>query len=264
MTVSESGRIWRFTDLEFMVAWEPQRERTVPRPFVFTNRTDSYDDFLREMNETRERLRDRLGTTFDGVLETVAHPDIRIVVHGSTDGDTSNPESMIRLLAVRRRGDGYLLRQLPGETVWHGGGYVVSECDALALGGIVVEALPEASQGRLGHIVLPRDEDDLDHHARSSIAHELTEDRDRERAESFALAATTGSGIIEIAQGSSRFGPSGVMVRRLRWRDVADDGRYAITGDDPPIAIGVEAKRLTSLVNTEIAEVVQAIKDERM
>ncbi|NNH71867.1 ESX secretion-associated protein EspG [Nocardia uniformis] len=264
MTVAGTGRTWRFTDLEFVVAWEPQRERTVPRPFVFTSRTDSYDDLLREMNETREHLRDRLGTTFDDVLETVAHPDIRIVVHGNADDDRANPESVIRLLAVRRRDSGYLLRQLPGETVWHGGGYIVTECDALALGPVVVEALPDASPGRAGHIAMPRAGDDQDHYTRRSIAHELTEDRDRERAESFVRAVTTGSGIIEIAQGGSRFGPRGVMVRRLRWRDVADDGRYAITGDDPPIAIGVDVKRLTALVNTEVAEVVQAIKDERV
>ncbi|WP_306360364.1 hypothetical protein [Nocardia sp. CC227C] len=49
----------------------------------------------------------------------------------------------------------------------------------------------------------------------------------------------------------------------MRWRDIVDDGRYAVTGDDPPVATGVDAERSTVLVNSEIAEVVRAIRKER-
>ena len=50
---------------------------------------------------------------------------------------------------------------------------------------------------------------------------------------------------------------------RLGWRDRTDDGRYTIVGDSPAVAHGTDAARMINMINTEIAAVVSAIKDER-
>ncbi|MEV6273920.1 ESX secretion-associated protein EspG [Nocardia sp. NPDC051832] len=254
---------WELSDLEFVALWEPFRAGTVPRPFQFTSRIPDYDDYQREKEAIRDRMRNTLGQELGGALEAAACPDIRVVVAGYDGADPKDPKAQVRLLAVRRGGLGYVLVQLPGETQWHSGGYIIAEHDALVLAMAVAEALPDKSAGRLGRLVLPRQGDDMDHSYQRSVAHELTHDPDRDRAVEFRRSQICGQGSIEISQGSSRFGPRGIVRRVLSWRDLDRDGRYAVTAANPPVAIGAGAERLAGLINAEIAEVVLAIKDER-
>ncbi|MFC9892439.1 ESX secretion-associated protein EspG [Nocardia sp. NPDC127579] len=254
-----TGRTWQFSDLEFVVAWEPMNSQSVPSPFVVTSRIPDYEEFGRRTADIRERQRFELGPDVRALLETLARPDIRILVNGRKgpeDGD------VIRLLAARRGDTGCLATQSPGETLWHAAGFTIAECDALALGRAVAEALPDCPPGRLGRINLPEPENNADYIPRG-LTKELTEDRARERADRFHKSTVTGSGRIEITQGSSRFGPRGIVRRCVHWRDLDGDGRYAVADHDPTLAVAVDPARLTALINTEIAEVIRVIKDER-
>ncbi|MEV6139617.1 ESX secretion-associated protein EspG [Nocardia sp. NPDC051990] len=257
---------WRFSDLEFVVIWESMRDGTVPPPFVYTSRTPIYQDYLREKAEARESLRSRLGQAFGSALVAMARPEIRIVVRGWDSRDPANPKGRISLLAVRRGNEGYLITQEAGETVWHSAGFTVEQCGALELAEVVARALPHSDAGTLDRLALDsvaNPEADLDFRYGRSVAHELNYDPDRDRLQRFLSATPEAGGRIEVAQVGSRFGPRGVFRRALDWRDLAGDGRYAITEGCPRMAVGVDAKRLTSLINVEIAEVVRAIKDER-
>jgi hypothetical protein len=257
-------RTWKFTDLEFVVAWETFQADLLPAPFVFTSRTPLYDDYQREKRD----LRAQLGTTLDHnlarVMDVVARPEIRVELHG-WGSDSEDAASQIRLLAVRRAGDGYLLEQLPGETAWHSGGYTITECAPVELANVLLAELPEVAAGKLGDIVLTKQTQgaDLDYSYGRSFINDSFDDTVERQTDQFVRAPSTGEGIIHIEQGMSRFGPRGITRRRLCWRDLEDDGRYAITTSIPPAAVAADTKRLTALLNSNIADVVKAIKDER-
>ncbi|MBF6327528.1 ESX secretion-associated protein EspG [Nocardia transvalensis] len=255
-------RTWHFTDLEFVVAWEPmQTGAAVPEPFTYTCRTPDYDEYEREKDRTRQRLH-WLDADIDAVLQALVLPDIRIVVTGWAE-DSGEPKDRIRLLAARSGPIGCLVTQLPGETVWHSGGFTVAEHDPLALADAVAAALPQRQPGTLGRVVLESGTGELDYSLRRSQAHELTHDRELDRLQRYLRAPKSGHGTIRIIQGSSRYGPRGITRRTLQWRDLHGDGRYAIIGTSPPVATAVDTRRLTALINAEIVEVIRAIKDER-
>ncbi|MFC9892432.1 ESX secretion-associated protein EspG [Nocardia sp. NPDC127579] len=257
---------WHFTDLEFVAVWESLREGAIPPPFVFTSRTPLHADFTREKNEARARIRERWGDALDPVLAVLAHPDIRVLVQGWSGGDPADPAGRLSVLGVRHGHQGYLVQQTPGETIWHSRAFTIAECDAVHLGAAVGGALPECAAGKWNRVVLDSAaaRPDVDYVYGRSLAHELTFDPDTERRRRFDKMPEVGSGRIEISQARSRFGPRGVTRRKLGWRDLEGDGRYAITDGRPPVAIAADPKRLISLINAEIAEVVRAIKDERV
>ncbi|MEV0762964.1 ESX secretion-associated protein EspG [Nocardia sp. NPDC050435] len=257
-----TDRTWRFTDLEFVTAWEPMRNRSVPSPFVVTSRIADFEEFQRRKAEIRARQRVELDDEVRGLLETLARPDLRILITGTMGADPAVAADSIRMLAARRGETGCLVTQLPGETLWHAAGFTLHQCAALALGRVVAEALPPRDPGELGRIQLPEPEPEGDYVPRG-VAHELTEDRGRERHDRFRRATVTGSGRVEITQGSSRFGPRGMVRRWVRWSDLEGDGRYAVAEHDSAVAVPVDAGRLSVLINTEIAEVIRVIKDER-
>ncbi|MEU1980932.1 ESX secretion-associated protein EspG [Nocardia sp. NPDC019395] len=257
-------RTWKFTDLEFVVAWKSVQADFLPAPFVFTSRTPLYDDYQREQREIRAQVRPTLEAGFDRVLDVVAQPDIRIELHG-WGKDHEDAESQIRLLAVRRDGDGYLLKQLPGETAWHSGGYVVTECPPRELADALIAEIPELEAGTEGDVVLARGSDrvEVDYAYGRSKVHDSLADTVEQQTNRFLRATTAGQGRIKVAQGVSRFGPRGVVAIPLHWRDVEDDGRYAITPGPPPVAVPASKLRFIGLVNDSVAEVISAIRDDR-
>ncbi|MFI9508643.1 ESX secretion-associated protein EspG [Nocardia sp. NPDC052566] len=242
------GRTWRLTDLEFVVGWEAMGDCMLPEPFYWLARATDYYEFEREKRETLRGLRNRFGQTFDTVLAAVARPDIRVVVSAENPQAMTEPESPIRLLGARRHDNGYLVTQLPGETVQHSGGYTVTEFSALDLAKVVVNALPTAPAGQRTEIQL----------VTGTGRYGVT----TARGQHFLQLPATAAGVIEVVQGVSIFGPRGITRRTLYWRDVLDDGRYLIT-DNHATVVPADPRRLTAAINNAIAEVVQAIREER-
>ncbi|MGK8488386.1 ESX secretion-associated protein EspG [Nocardia asiatica] len=243
------SRSWTLTDLEFVVSWERTGEEILPEPLFFVSRTRLLADAEREKRATAAGLRVRSDGLPDQVLACLVRPDIRITVVATDHRDPHNPGSYLRLLGVRRGDTGYLVTQLPGESVRYCGGYTIAEGEALALATMVVDALPVVGAGRHTGVVLPNDDLEFD----SAV---------RERGHRFLRLPTAMAGEIRVCQGSSVFGPRGLASRTLRWRDVVGDGRYVIAGD-PPAAVPADGKRLTVAVNHAVASVVAAIREER-
>ncbi|MFF2552657.1 ESX secretion-associated protein EspG [Nocardia sp. NPDC058058] len=260
------SRSWQFTDLEFVVLWEQLDGDPLPFPFTFTSRTPLYDDYLREAREAKDQVNRRLNGSFTGVLESVAQPDIRVIVDAWDGLDPKRADGRIRIVASRKGDRGYLVSQLPGETYMHSGGFTVTECDPLELAGAVVAALPESEPGEHAEIPLtpPHEkQDDTDYeYGRSRIGAD-SEDAVAVRSRRFLHIPATSVGTIDIIQGSSVFGPRGISRHRLEWRDLPNSGRYAIGHAPPWKAVSVDRKKLTGMVNTRIAEVVRVIKEER-
>ncbi|MGK8511922.1 ESX secretion-associated protein EspG [Nocardia asiatica] len=265
MTAGLMTHTWKFTDLEFVVLWEDFGEAGVPRPFSFTSRTPLWDDYLVEQAQTRAALLASSTPARKEMLDDLYRPDIRIRVIAFDGRDHTNVANNVRLMAARRADRGYLVTQLPGETVGHSGGFVVTECAAVELADVVVRALPEAEPGKRADIVLAAETEDehLDYDYGASVVRDSFEGSVHDRSTEFLTAPAVRFGFIDVIQAQSIFGPRGMTRHRLKWRDLEGDGRYVIDDRHPPVATAADKRRLVSVINTRVAEVVRAIKDER-
>lgn len=168
------------------------------------------------------------------------------------------------MLASRKGELAYLITQKPGRTYWHAGGFTITEHAVLSLGDTVAAALPKAEAGKQSDFALiePRATDELDYSYGRSKIQDYDDGIDR-RSQAFNNATATLDGTIVVQQGYSRFGPRGITNANLRWCDLLDDGRYVVVPGHPATVVAADTKRLGALINTQIAEVVRAIKDDR-
>ncbi|MGV9409175.1 ESX secretion-associated protein EspG [Nocardia sp. NPDC003693] len=258
--------VWEFESLEFLTLWEQATGQTLPTPFLYTTRTAKHFDHLRERHAVAQRLREHPDRSFDPVLEVIAQPDLRISVSGVIGSSADHPDARrIRLMGVRRGGRGYVVRQLPGRM--HSGteGFTVTECDPIGLADALVRQLPECDPGAESEIPLvgaggsgPAEEE----FGNRSVIDDMRGVPAAARSRRFRDSPTVCRGGVEVEQGSSLYGPRGITVHRLAWRDIEDDGRYLIS-DEPAMATAVDAKRMTAAINLRVAAVIRVIKDER-
>lgn len=264
---------WRITDLEFLVMWEMRGDR-LPKPFIYTGRTPSYQEHEQWKAEARKRVEPWLDAGFDGVLDVLSKPDIRIAVNGwdSPRDEPAGPDrgrrvwqTSLRLLAARRADRAVAVTQGQGETAVQSGDFTVEEVDLLSLGDVVAARLPEAQPGRRESIALPTPSDaGLDHdYARSEVRDDTADPSWTEAAEFFGIPAAR-AGAIDVAQGVSRFGPAHQAHQRLAWRDLVDDGRYVLTGMPTPRAFAADTSRTAAAINAAIAAIIRSIKDQRV
>ncbi|WP_216898358.1 ESX secretion-associated protein EspG [Nocardia alni] len=257
------NRTWTLPDVDFYVLWDDMDEGILPDPLEFLARTDDYNEFETQRLRARANLTAAPGDALDDLRGALAHPDISIRVFGRDARTPDDPQHCVRVLGVRKGPRGYVIRQLPGETLWHSTGFVVTECEATRLGPLVAEQLPATEPGRGGEIPLPPPESvHLDYEYGQSAVYDSAPRRSVDSSE-FLRAAVAHTGTIQVVQNLSRFGPRGAATRLLVWRDHIDDGRYAIAADNQPRAVPADTRRLTTMIDTAIADIVQAIKDER-
>jgi hypothetical protein len=198
------------------------------------------------------------------VLISLGRPDIRIALDGEVCREPDNTHSYIRVVAGRSDLCAAVVTQLPGESFWYSGGYVVTECDVSALAATVLAELPAAQAGSTPNVVFPirSAAEELDHSYWESDVRDA-EDIAAQRYRAFACTPVSSFGTIDIEQGRSRFGPRGITRHQFGWRDLVGDGRYAILPGAQPVARPVDAAQLVHLVNDRIAQIEQAIQDER-
>ncbi|MFJ4658147.1 ESX secretion-associated protein EspG [Nocardia sp. NPDC088792] len=252
---------WRFTEAEFYALWMDRTGQAPPKPFMFTSATRTADDFEFEQAQARETLSQKTGGDFHLVFDAMANPDLFLTGYGWDEQNRFGTDAMIRVRATRKGTKGYVIRQLPGTSFFHRGGYTVTECDPIQLADEIVRAMPSAERGGMGDIKLASDEQDLDHDfGRSAIA--AMPDTAVSKSREFLAKSFATSGEIEIVQGRSVFGPRGLTRHTVRFRDLEEDGRYAIT-DAPDRALAVDEARFISVLNSYVAAVIQVIKDER-
>ncbi|MCU1643439.1 MAG: secretion-associated protein EspG [Nocardia sp.] len=252
---------WQFAEAEFYVLWMDQTGEEPPEPFAFTSATRTPEDFHSELREARRRLNHKLDSDFHRVFDTLSHPDLYLTAYGWSQQDPWGADSQIRVRAVRKGPKGYVISQLPGATYWRRGGYTVVECDPLQLSDAVAAAMPSAPRGRRGDLALASRDENLDYDfGHSGIA--ARSDSPISRSAEFLETPITTAGVVHIVQGSSVFGPRGIARFEVRFRDLADDGRYAITSN-PEQALAVDEPRFASVLDDYIAAVIQRIDDER-
>lgn len=255
---------WEFTGDEFEALWTGLEAEYMPEPFIHTSEPADAEEAEFARRQTWIEIKQRYGHQLDELLDVLTQPDLRVIVRGYGGGARlTDPAWSVRMLAVRKGEVGYLVKQRPGRTLYHADGFEITRHGALTLGDVIADQLPAAPAGRGQEIRLdePTDEE-LDHsYGRSLVQH--YDDDAAVQTLTFQRAALDRDGFIDIEQGWSRFGPRGVVRLRLGWRDLTDDGRYVLVPGSPRVAVGADRRRLVSLVNGQIAEVVRAIRDDR-
>lgn len=257
------NRTWEFSDTEFVTRWMALSEGSLPKPLFALGRYESLEQANRDRRAIRARIAADPDKSFDGVLDIVARPEIRIVVDGQDHRVTDRREAWVRALGVRRGSRGFLLTQRPGETVLHSAGFVVEECEATDLADLIVGVLPEAKAGAGGDIELAGRHTELDYGYRQPIVSDAYDEPLTDRSAQWLAAKVDTVGNITISQAESAFGPRGRQSYTVTWRDLDAEGRYVIADPAASVALAADRRRMVGLLNTHIAEIVKTIRDER-
>src|SRR6266702_384125 len=140
---------WEFGVLEFVALWDRADGDLVPHPLTFGSTIATWEEFTTTTARLADRVHRLRSAGADDLIRVLAEPDIRIVVLGCSGGDPPGPSGMIRLLGARKGARGWVVRQLPGDTMWDSTGFVATDCEATRLGDAIVRELPETSSGHI-------------------------------------------------------------------------------------------------------------------
>lgn len=257
-------RTWQLTDVELIVLWHRLFTDRLPLPLFALYRGADGAEWEQLAADARNSLRDREDGVLHGALDRVARADIQVAVYAFDPRNPDDPSAAVRMLGAQQGSMATLIRQLPGETRWHSSGFVVTLAAADRLAHLLMAALPAGAPGRLPDtpLLLMPDGGDTDHQYGRSLVYDSDLDAERRSAAWLAHPAER-DGLIETSLGSSIFGPRGVTPRRICWRDLVGDGRYAYADTGAPVATAVDTRRLAALITADITKVSQTLEDER-
>lgn len=253
----------RLTSLELVVLWELMSNDKLPSPLTHWPAQQYETDYRRAKKETAQRLLRTLPADARQLWEAAVNPDIIVSAAGEAPGDETDMTAVTRVVGLRREGYAVVLAQQPGESIERGGDIDVYETDVAGLAKAVIGRLPQVGRGKQGEIpILSQQPDGLDYSVGSSSVLEAV-DSPAQRSTRWRTAKATQSGELVVAPGS---GAHWIQDRRgflVRWRDLADDGRYLIEPKPNPVAIPVDDRAFETFVNHRIVELVRRIRENR-
>ncbi|MFI9504698.1 ESX secretion-associated protein EspG [Nocardia sp. NPDC052566] len=258
------SRTWRLTDVQLIDLWDSMFQDRLPAPLFALYRGENAEEWARLRAEARAGMADEDEGGLRAALTRVAHADVLVSAKGFDPRRQDRPDGLVRVLGARQGAAATLIGQMPGESVWHSGGYVITAGHADRLAGAIAGALPDRAAGRLPDtpLVTAPGEEGADYYYGRSKVQESYSDVDRRSAEWLAMRAEF-LGVIEIRLGSSIFGPRGITRHCIEWRDLVDDGRYAVTETAGLVATAVDRPRLATMIAAHITTVLQTLEDER-
>ncbi|GGN85841.1 ESX secretion-associated protein EspG [Nocardia rhizosphaerihabitans] len=247
------SRTWEFTDVEFTVLWNRFIGNHLPRPLTFQTTTRLHDDWEQEKYETWQRLQHTVDPEIRTVFEVLERPEAYVRLRGWNDRHRDDAQYWLKARAARAGARGYIVHQLPGETPTHSGGYVVRECGPHGLAEAVVDLMPKAPAGRQGILPLSTGARSNDSAPRASMFFEDADTTVADRSAEFFETPAERTGTVNILQNQSMFGSRGMHRDILVWRDLPDDGRYAIAlPSDEPVATPMAGSALVSAIGKSI------------
>ncbi len=253
-------RTYRYSGLELDVLWRSVHERPLPPPLVYLAEPTEPSVYERKRYEARERLRDTVDERLRHSLATFADADITVLLW-STPG-IDDPTQIIRRAGARAGAHGCVLEQMPGTDFWGNRGFLVTECDAVGLGPAMTAGLPTAEPGRRGEFVLATVDSDIDFSLRGRRVLREVDDSQWYRSNRFLKAAVTRFGTVRTIHGTHDADGTALTLQ-FGWRDLVDDGRYAVLPGPPSVARSVGPDGLARLVDNDIARVVEVIRSGR-
>jgi hypothetical protein len=261
-------RTWSFDDLEFAVRWKRSTGEGLPAPLIITTNFESNDEYLTECRRIAAALTAEHDPELDAVSTALSRPDMMLSVSALLEPDSAD-EQALRIYAARAGDRCFVVDQLPGRTIYHAAGFTVTEYEHRQWVAAIVSRLPDAGAGRRAVVPIPEpaaDEaelDGMDYSYGRSDFRDSFEDDESDFIQEFPHKPMTATGAIQIMQGRSEFGPAGRARRTVGWRDIADDGRYAIVHQKPYVARAADVTSFLTLLTEEIEEIQLVIDDER-
>jgi hypothetical protein len=261
----------RLTSLELVVLWELMSNDSLPFPLTHFPTQQYEEDYIRAKKETAARLRRGMVERLSGQVpedalqlwKAAVNPDIVIWAAGEPPGDATDMSAVTRVVGLRRGGYAVVLAQQPGLRIERGGDIDVYQSDVVGLARAVIGQLPRVGRGKHPEVpILPPQPDATDYgHNPSPVLN--SNDPTRQRSDRWRNAKTTQFGELRVQPGS---GAHWIQDRRghvVRWRDLADDGRYLIEPKPNPVAIAVDDSAFEIFVNQRVAELVRRIREDR-
>jgi hypothetical protein len=245
---------WNFTGIEFQVMCDKYRGGSMPDPLDYTlDEPMTIDESARLKEKVWEELQARWDPTWDALVDVMCAPEMYIRIHGWDEMDQENGDKNLYLHFARSGAQAFSFVQRPGKSFWHTNGFTVTEIDPRGMANAVVNSLPEVPAGRLPNTPMILDPAEHIGHGGSSF---FKDDDDDEPAAQVSAkfwqmrAALTGS--VWVVQGRSKYGPRGIRETKMMFRDIIGDGRYLMTMDDSPVAVGTSATEFVRRIQKDI------------
>lgn len=250
---------WNLTDLEFKVLCDQYVGGELPTPFTFTSDIRELDEFERACLTTRQDLARRMDRDLEIIIDTLSAPTVAVGAQAWDDADFDNPEKWTLVHAGRRGSRAYVAVQKPGRTLDHAGGFTISSCDPRGLGDAVMAHMPAAVAGSRGPIAIELEPESAGFGFGSLVADE--ESRGFPSARFLAVPAES-TGVVQVVQGRSMYGPRGITRGGRLWRDLPGDGRYVMElHHAAPTAVGMSGAGLSEWVDGEIERILERMDD---
>ncbi|RDI46113.1 ESX secretion-associated protein EspG [Nocardia mexicana] len=262
----------RLTSLEVAVLWEMMSDDSLPFPLTHSPTHRYEDDYVRAKRETAERLlanpplrgpQDWDSAELLDLWEAAVNPDIVIRASGEGPGDATENPVVTRVLGLRRAGYALVLVQQHGEPIERGGDVDVYETDIVGLAKAVIDQLPKVGPGKLREVpIVTQEQAGLDPDS-SGVFDSMDPAPTYQRSERWRKAKSTHHGELVVEPGSAPHWLQDRSGYLVRWRDLADDGRYLIEPKPNPVAIPVDGNAFERFVNQRVAELVRRIRENR-
>ncbi|GAB2639981.1 ESX secretion-associated protein EspG [Nocardia goodfellowii] len=258
-----SVHLGRLTSLELVVLWELMSSDRLPWPLTHWPTHEYEEDYYRAKRATAERLLAHMKVEAQQLWEAAVNPDIVIWAAGEAPDDETDMSAVTRVVGLRREGYAVVLVQQPGESIGRGGDIDVYQTDVTGLAKAVIDQLPKVGRGKQGDVpLLSEQPDGMDYTYGSSQVLEAAHSP-RQRSDSWRNAKATQFGELKVEPGSGVHWIQDRSGYLLRWRDLADDGRYLIEPKPNPVAIPVDDAAFERFVNQRVAELVRRIRENR-
>ncbi|MEU1430699.1 ESX secretion-associated protein EspG [Nocardia sp. NPDC005746] len=254
---------WELTHEEFKVLCNRYLDGWLPPPLTYSSRIPTFDAYESELSRVEAELRDRLDAGLNIPFDTLANPEVFVVLGSWCDSDFENPAKQVRIHAARRGWHAVMVIQHMGETIYHSTGYTLIECDPDALSMLMVGELPDtvaASGSPLPMVFDPPERDPYE--IRQSVAFDSFDDTLEVRSRAFWSRTAERSGVIRVVQGRSIYGPRGRLMTSAFWRDVVGEGRYLIEVDESDTrAMGADSTMLAQSIDRRTALVLEHMEE---
>ncbi len=255
---------WNFTGIEFQVLCDKYRGGSLPDPLDYVlDEPMTLDESGRLKEKTWEELQSRWDPVWDAMIDVLVAPELYIRVHGWDEVDQDNGAKNIYMHFARSGAQAFSFEQRPGKSFWHTDGFVVTERDPNGLANAVVAALPDVPAGRLPDTPMIIDpEEHIGNRGSSFFRDDDDDEPPAQISARFWETRATLTGSVVIVQGRSMYGPRGIREEKIMWRDVIGDGRYVMTMDDHPVAVGTSASAFVRRIQKDIDHLMDRVETQ--
>lgn len=242
---------WQMQATQFGALWDGTGLDRYPFPFDIVSTFVTPDDAQRYEHDVRaafagpehERLRAAVGV--------LAHPEVHVAVTGRTVDDAA-----LRVIGAQSGRFAAIAVQQPGADEEHGGDVILGFGAAGQLGAQIVGVLPPNVGGHNEFHRSPARSDD----GPRGFLTTATATRSAPLLEQVLADRHAGNGAIRVKSGP-RYGRQ-LEVGRLRWIDIAGDGRYVIGPRDPNRAVPTAPDRLTAALDRLVQVGLETARDD--